>query len=104
VLRPRVPFSQALAPWAVAALVSLGVWGVANRRGLELDLADVQVRVPPPHPEEPDWLRERRSEVEALRDDVRRGTASLDSYLRARRALAAAAQRSDAGSRDRPVD
>ena len=104
ILRPRIPFSRAIAPWAVAACVSLGVWGVANRRGLELDLADVQVRVPPPRPEEPDWLRERRTEVDALRDDVRRGSASLDSYLRARRALAGAVERAEAGAQAKPVD
>ena len=104
VLRPRVPFSRALAPWAVAACLSLGGWGVANRRGLEIDLADVQVRVPPPRPEEPDWLRERRTEVDALRDDVRRGSASLDSYVRARRALAGAVERAGAGIQAGPVD
>jgi membrane protease YdiL (CAAX protease family) len=104
VVRPRVPFSRALAPWAVAACLSLVVWGVANRRGLELDLADVEVRVPPPRPEEPDWLRERRTEVDALRDDVRSGSASLDSYLRARRALAGAVERAGAAIQADPVD
>ncbi|HZJ55936.1 MAG TPA: type II CAAX endopeptidase family protein [Myxococcaceae bacterium] len=104
VVRPRVSFSHALAPWAVAASLSLVVWGLVNRRGLELDLADVQVRVPPPRSEEPDWVRERRTEVEALRDDVRSGTASLDSYLRARRALAGAVERGAADGGAAPVD
>ena len=104
VARPRVPFFRAIAPWAVAASVSLVAWGLADRRGLELDLADVRERLPPPRASEPDWVHARRAEVDALRDDVRRGSATLDSYLRARRALARAMERgtSDAGSDEGP--
>ena len=104
--RPRVTFSRAFAPWAAAASVTLLAWGLVNRRGLELDLADAQVRVPPPRSEEPEWVRERRTEVKTLRDDVREGSASLESYLRARRGLAAAVERAsaDGGSGDGPID
>lgn len=87
---PRVPLSRALAPWSVAASISLLAWGLADRRGLELDLVDVQVRLPVVRPSDPDWTRDRRAEVDALREDVRRGSATLESYLKARRALAAA--------------
>jgi len=59
-----------------------------DRRGIEIDLADLRERVPPPRSGEPSWAHERRAELDALRDDVRRGSASLDSYIRARRALA----------------
>ena len=92
-----VPLTSALAPWAAAAFVSLLAWGLADRRGIELDLADLRVRVPAPRPEEPDWAHTRRSDLETLRDEVRRGSASLDSYLSARRALARALER---GARD----
>jgi membrane protease YdiL (CAAX protease family) len=100
VARPRVPFSRALAPWAVAASLSLLAWGLADRRGLELDLAEVQVKLPPARAGEPDWAHLRRAEVDALREDVRRGSATLDSYLRVRRALARdlATGASDAGT------
>ena len=104
VIRPRVPLSRAFAPWAVAASGTLLVWGLADRRGIELDVADVQVRIPAPRPDEPDWAHARRSEVETLRDEVRRGNASLDSYLRARRALARALEHGplDGGSAPDP--
>ncbi len=100
VARPRIPFARAIAPWAVGASVSLGAWALADRRGLELDVADLQTRLPPPRSGEPDWVHARRAEVDALRDDVRRGSATLDSYLRARRALARAleAGAADAGA------
>lgn len=94
---PEVPLTSALAPWAAAAFVSLLVWGLADRRGIELDLADLRVRVPAPRPEEPDWAHTRRSDLETLRDEARRGSASVDSYLSARRALARALER---GARD----
>ena len=97
VARPRVPLSRALAPWAVAASVSLGVWGLADHKGIELDLADLRERVPPPRAGEPDWAHARRAELEAMRDDVRRGDSSLDSYVRARRALARALERGTQG-------
>lgn len=97
VARPRVGLPRALAPWAVAASVSLGVWGLADRKGIELDLADLRERVPPPRSGEPDWAHARRAELEAMRDDVRRGGASLDSYVRARRALARALERGAPG-------
>jgi hypothetical protein len=42
--------------------------------------------------------------VDALRDDVRRGSASLDTYLRARRALAGAVERAGAAIQADPVD
>ncbi len=99
VARPRIPLSRALAPWAVAAAASLVVWGLADRRGLELDLADVQARLPPPRSSEPGWARERRDEVETLREDVRQGKASLETYRQARRVLAGALA-ADAGTPD----
>jgi len=97
---PPVPLHRTLRPWALAGCLTLLAWGLADRRGLELDVADVQTRVPPPRSEEPDWAHARRAELEALREDVRRGTASLESYLRARRAFARALERgaADAGS------
>ncbi len=104
VVRPRVPLSHAVAPWAVAASLSLGVWGVADRKGIELDLTDLRERVPPPRSGEPEWARTRRAEVEAMRDEVRRGDASLDSYVRARRALARALERGTAPDRDAATD
>ncbi|HVP62563.1 MAG TPA: type II CAAX endopeptidase family protein [Myxococcaceae bacterium] len=106
VARPRVSLSRALAPWAVAASVSLVVWGLADRRGLELDVADLQTRLPPPRAGEPDWVHARRAEVDALRDDVCRGSAPLDSYLRARRRLARALApgATDAGTMDQAGD
>ncbi len=93
---PRISLGRALVPWAVGASVSLGAWGLADRRGLALDLSDVQVRLPPPRPGEPDWLRDRRAEVDGLRDDVHRGSAPLESYVKARRALADALERTHA--------
>ena len=100
VARPRVPLSHAVAPWAVAAALSLGVWGVADRRGIELDLADLRERVPPPRTGEPEWAQTRRAELDAMRDDVRRGDASLDSYVRARRELARALERGTGPGRE----
>jgi membrane protease YdiL (CAAX protease family) len=97
---PRVSLPRALAPWCVGGAISLVAWGVGDRRGLQLDLADVQVRLPGPRTGEAGWVRDRREEVSALREGVRRGSATLDSYLRARRALAEAlaAERPDAGA------
>src|SRR5262249_37658856 len=92
-LVPRVPFLRALVPWVVGGSVSLLAFGLADRRALQLDLADAQVRLPPPRPAEPPWVQDRRSELDTLRDDVRQGSATLDSYLRARRALARALER-----------
>ena len=98
--RPRVSLPRALAPWCVGGAISLVAWGIGDRRGLQLDLADVRVRLPGPRPGETGWVRDRREEVSALREGVRRGSATLDSYLRARRALAEAlaAERPDAGA------
>ncbi len=93
VLRPRVPLSRTVTPWAVLASVSLGIWGLADRRGIELDLVDLRERVPPPRGEEPEWARSRRAELDAIRDEARRGDASVDSYVRARRELARALER-----------
>ena len=73
VLRPRVPLARALLPWSVAASVCLAAWAIADRRGLELDLADARVRVPSSRPAEPPWAQDRRSELDALRDDVHQG-------------------------------
>ena len=92
VARPRISMGRALAPWGVAASVSLVLWGFSDRRALGLELADVQVRLPPPRSGEPAWARDRREEVERLRDEVRHGAATLESYVRARRALARALQ------------
>jgi membrane protease YdiL (CAAX protease family) len=88
VLLPRISLSRALAPWAVAASGSLLLWGLVDRRGIELDVADLRIGVPAPRPEEPDWAHARRVELEALRDEVRRGTATLERYVGARRSLA----------------
>ena len=95
---PRVPLHRALRPWAVAGCLTLLAWALADRRGLALDVADVQARVPPPRSQEPDWAHARRAELEELRENVRRGTASLDTYVRARRAFARALEHADAGS------
>lgn len=95
---PRVPLHRALRPWAVAGCLTLLAWALADRRGLALDVADVQARVPPARSQEPDWAHARRAELEELRENVRRGTASLDSYVRARRAFARALEHADAGS------
>jgi hypothetical protein len=95
---PRVPLHRALRPWAVAGCLTLLAWALADRRGLALDVADVQARVPPPRSQEPDWAHTRRAELEELRENVRRGTASLDAYVRARRAFARALEHADAGS------
>ncbi len=90
-------------PWTVAASLCLVVWGLADRRGLELDVADVRVRVPAARPSEPSWAREQRGELDTLRDDVHRGSASVERYLEARRALAAALERRAAdGGPDEP--
>jgi hypothetical protein len=102
VLRPRVPLSRALVPWAVAGSACLGVWAIADRRGLELDLADARIRVPSTRPGEPPWAHDRRAELDTLREDVRRGSASLERYREARRALAASLDRAkaDGGQED----
>jgi hypothetical protein len=88
VLRPRVPLSRALVPWVVAGSISLVAWGLADRRALSLDLADVQNRIPPPRPGEPAWVHERRAELDTLREDVAGGRASLEGYVARRRTLA----------------
>jgi hypothetical protein len=93
VAQPRFPLSRATMPWALAASVSLAIWGLADRRGIELDLVDLRERVPPPRAEEPEWARSRRAELDAMRNEARRGDASVDSYVRARRELARALQR-----------
>ncbi|HET6983544.1 MAG TPA: type II CAAX endopeptidase family protein [Myxococcaceae bacterium] len=99
-LSPPVPFFRAYRPWAVAGGLTLLVWGVVDRKGIEIEVADVRARLPPPRSGEPDWARARREELEALRDEVRRGSATLDTYVRERRALARALERSkaDAGA------
>lgn len=99
VLVPRVSLGRALLPWSVAASLCLAAWGLADRRGLALDLADVQVRLPAGRPEEPPWVRQQRTELDGLREDVHDGKASLERYREARRALAAALERraADAG-------
>ncbi|MGZ3445225.1 MAG: CPBP family intramembrane glutamic endopeptidase [Myxococcaceae bacterium] len=103
VLRPRMPLTRALLPWTVAASLCLVGWGLADRRGLELDVADVRVRVPAARPGDPPWAREQRSELDTLREDVHRGSASVERYLEARRALASALERRAAdGGPDEP--
>jgi len=98
-----VPFHQAARPWALAGCLTLLAWGLVDRRGIEIDLADLRERVPPPRSGEPYWAHERRAELDALRDDVRRGSASLESYLRARRALARSLEHApDGGSASDP--
>jgi uncharacterized protein len=106
VLGPRVPLTRALLPWTVAASLCLLGWGLADRRGLELDVADVRVRVPAARPGEPSWAREQRSELDTLRGDVHRGSASVERYLEARRALASALERRavDGGPDEPPGD
>jgi membrane protease YdiL (CAAX protease family) len=100
VLRPRVPLTRTITPWAVLASVSLGIWGVVDRRGIELDLVDLRERVPPPRSGEPEWARTRRAELDAMRDEARRGDASVDGYVRARRELARALERGTAPGGD----
>jgi hypothetical protein len=103
VLRRRVPLSRALVPWVVAGSVCLAGWGIADRRGLELDLADARIRVPSTRAGEPPWAQDRRTELDTLREDVHRGGASLERYLEARRALAASLERAKAdGGQEEP--
>ena len=90
VLRPRVPLRRALVPWVIGAAVWLAVFGVADRRGLALEVADLQVRLPPARPGEAAWVHDRRKQLQRLREEVRQGSAQLESYLEARRALAGA--------------
>jgi len=85
---PRVSLLRALGPWLAAAAVSLSAWAVVDRRGIELDLADVQVRLPPEREADPPWVHERRAELDTLREEVKRGRASLERYVAARRTLA----------------
>ena len=100
VLLPRVSLGRALLPWTAAASLCLLTWGLADRRGLALDLADARVRVPAAAPADPPSAREQRTELDALREDVHRGGASVERYLDARRALAASLERRavDAGA------
>jgi membrane protease YdiL (CAAX protease family) len=100
VAQPRFPLSRAVMPWALAASVSLAIWGLADRRGIELDLVDLRERVPPPRAEEPEWARSRRARLDAMRKEARRGDAPVDSYVRARRELARALQRNVAPPAD----
>lgn len=104
VLRRRVPLSRALVPWVVAGSVCLAGWGIADRRGLELDLADARIRVPSTRAGEPPWAQDRRTELDTLREDVHRGGASLERYQEARRALAASLERAKAdGGQEEPA-
>lgn len=95
--RKPVPLARALLPWVIGGAASLLAWGLLDRRGIELDVADLQVRLPPERSTEPAWERDRRSEVAALREDARHGRTSTGAYLAARRALADALERPDAG-------
>jgi membrane protease YdiL (CAAX protease family) len=102
IFRPPVPFFRAIRPWALAGGLTLLVWGVVDRRAIETDLVEVRERVPPARPGEPDWVHTRRTELENLRDEVRRGDATLESYARARRALARALEHSKADAGQPP--
>lgn len=88
VLLPRVRLTRALAPWVVSGVVLLGAWALADRRSLSLDMADLQVRLPPPRAGEPSWAAKRRAELESLREEVRGGKAPLERYVGQRRKLA----------------
>jgi membrane protease YdiL (CAAX protease family) len=88
VLLPRVPLTRALAPWVVSGVTLLGAWALADRRSLAVDVADFQVRLPPPRPGEPKWAAERRAELESLREEVRGGKVPLERYVARRRKLA----------------
>jgi len=88
VLLPRVPLSRALKPWVISGAVLLAAWGVADRRALALEVADLHVRLPASRPGEPAWAAKRRAELESLREDVRGGKVPLERYVTRRRMLA----------------
>jgi uncharacterized protein len=86
--RPRVPLARAFAPWLVGASLFILGWFLADRRGLELGVVDVQVSLPSPRTDEPTEVHAARTEMEALRKRVRIGQAPLENYVESRRALA----------------
>lgn len=103
--RPRIPLARALAPWLVSASVSLLGWYAADRRGVELGVADLQVELPAARTDESPDVRAARAELETLRKSVRGGTAPLQTYVDSRRALAASlAKHPPAAARPPPRD
>lgn len=86
--RPRISLSRAFAPWLVAASLCLLGWFLADRRGMELGVVDLQVELPDARANEPPDVHSARAELGALRAKVRAGKAPLQKYLENRRALA----------------
>jgi uncharacterized protein len=91
--RPRVPLSRAFAPWLLGASFCMLGWFFADRRGVELSVADLRVELPTARGKESAELRAARTEMETLRKRVREGKAPLESYLESRRALAGQLER-----------
>jgi uncharacterized protein len=85
--RPRVSLSRAFAPWLLAASFCVLGWFLADRRGVELSVADLRVELPAARADESPEVRAARTEMETLRKRVRAGKAPLESYLERRRAL-----------------
>ena len=72
--------------------------GAGRPRGASSSTWRTSASASPRHaPGEPEWAQARRAELEAMRDEVRRGDASVDSYVRARRELARALERGTQG-------
>lgn len=87
--RRRVPLARAFAPWLLGASLFVLGWFLADRRGMELGVLDLQVELPAARADEPSDVRSARADMETLRKSVRTGHAPLQSYLESRRALAA---------------
>jgi membrane protease YdiL (CAAX protease family) len=86
--RPRMSLGRAFAPWLLAGSVCVLVWLLADRRGMELGLADMKVEVPDTRADETPDVASARAELKALRKSVRAGKAPLERYLENRQALA----------------
>ena len=84
---PPLPLFRLAGPWLAVALLSVaGLWAV-DRRGVQLNLWDLRVRLPALKDEAPPQKKAERKELEALRARVRRGEASMEEYAKARERL-----------------
>jgi hypothetical protein len=77
----RVPLTPgALWPWPIAALLSIGLVAGTDLRGVQLNLIDARVDLPPEHRDADEHEEQLRDELFQLRSRARRGKASLDEY------------------------